>query len=205
MSASHVLKLNADYTPISVIPWSEGLMLVMDDKADLVEEFDRVVRSASAEFQVPAVIRLRKYAPGLGKVGCSRENVLARDRYTCQYCGLKPQSKTGKPVLEDLTIDHVVPRASAVRGNVWLPWLKEWKAPTSWENLVCACRSCNGRKGSKPLAQSGMTLRGGHPKAPDRLGRIAILLNKHRIPDEWKDYLPEDSGWRSYWDGELED
>jgi 5-methylcytosine-specific restriction endonuclease McrA len=200
----YALKLNADFSPIGVVPWVDALFLVFDEKADLLEGFDRVVRSVSAEFQMPAVIRLRKYVKGLGKVGCSRENILARDDYTCQYCGARPRGASGKPRLEDLTLDHVIPRAAAKNNQVFVPTIKEWRPVSSWENLVCSCGPCNRKKGCKTLEKSGVSLRA-YPKTPDHRGRVKIILNKHQIPDEWKDYLPKDSGWRSYWDGELED
>lgn len=202
---ARVLKLNADYTPLNTVSWLDGLMLVLDGKADLVANFDQFVRSASREFQIPAVIRLRKYAKTTGKVGCSRENVLARDVYTCQYCGAQPRTKTRKPLLEDLTLDHVVPRFAAVKGKVWLPWINAWKPPSCWENLVTACRKCNAVKGSLPLAKTRLKLRAGYPTAPSRSDQVRLLLNRITIPDEWKEYLPEDSEWRGYWDAELED
>ena len=200
-----VLKLNADFSPIGVVSWMDALLLVIEGKADLVEGFDRVIRSVSLEFQMPAVIRLKKYVRGLGKFGCSRENVLARDSYTCQYCGFRPRNAAGKPRLEDLTLDHVIPRASSVQRRVFVPRLGAWRPVSSWENMVVACGDCNRKKGSKTLEKSGLFLRGGYPKSPDHSGRIHILLNKHRIPNEWKDYLPQNSEWRSYWDAELED
>ena len=201
-----VLKLNADYSPIGVVSWMEAIILVLEGKADLIEGLkDRVIRSVSKEFQMPAVIRLRKYVRGLGAVGCSRENVLSRDNYTCQYCGSKPRTHTGKPILEDLTIDHVIPRALAKGNKVFLRNLNSWKPVSSWENLVCACVRCNRKKGSLSLGDSGLTLMGKMPQSPDHSGRIWIILNKHKIPDEWKNYLPQNSEWRGYWDQELED
>lgn len=198
------LKLNADFTPIGVVPWTDALFLVFQGKADLIEGFDRVVRSVSREFQMPAVIRLRKYVQGLGKVGCSRENILARDSYTCQYCGARPRHPNGKPRLEDLTLDHVIPRSGAKKNQVFVSSIREWKPVSSWENLVCCCSPCNSKKGSLPLEKSGLKLLE-YPKTPDHRGRIQIILNKHKIPDEWKDYLPLDSGWRTYWEVDLED
>lgn len=200
----YALKLNADYSPIGVVHWGDAFSLIFRGKADLVEGFDRIVRSVSAEFQMPAVIRLRKYVKGLGKVGCSRENILARDNYTCQYCGSRPRTSSGKPSLEDLTIDHVIPRAAAKNNLVFVPTIKDWRPVSSWENLVCACAPCNHKKGCKPIHKTGLTLKE-YPKAPDKEGRVQILVNKYKIPDEWKSYLPQDSGWRGYWDEELED
>lgn len=205
LAVESVLKLNADYTPIAVVSWIDALLLVIDEKADLVVGFDKQVRSPSVTFQMPAVIRLKRYVKGLGKVMCTRENILARDRYTCQYCGVRPKWPNGHPKYDELTLEHIVPRARAVNGKVFLPWLRAWRNLSSWENLVCACYKCNNTKSDTPLENSGKKLRYGYPRPLDRFGVIQIILSKHKIPEEWKDYLPEDSGWRNYWDGELED
>lgn len=53
-----------------------------------------------------------------------RENIKARDGYSCVYCGST----------EDLTIDHVIPQCKG--------------GPTTASNCVTACRSCNQSKGS---------------------------------------------------------
>ena len=57
-----------------------------------------------------------------------REEVLYRDRYTCQYCGHKPP-------LEYLQIDHFVPVA---KGGTDAP-----------DNLRASCMHCNSRKGKR--------------------------------------------------------
>ena len=64
-----------------------------------------------------------------------RFEVLARDHFTCQYCGTKaPQAK--------LHVDHVIPFAEG--------------GPTCLENLVTACGVCNLGKGDRyyPEAQA---------------------------------------------------
>ena len=53
-----------------------------------------------------------------------RENIKARDGYSCVYCGST----------EDLTIDHVIPQCKG--------------GPTTASNCVTACRPCNQSKGS---------------------------------------------------------
>ena len=56
-----------------------------------------------------------------------RLRVLKRDNYTCAYCG-GPGNEA----------DHIIPR---VRGG-----------DDSLENLVCACRECNNKKGKKDIS-----------------------------------------------------
>ena len=69
--------------------------------------------------------------------------VRARDKYTCQYCGVvRPP---------DLEVDHVVPRS---RGGTDRP-----------NNLVAACHECNRRKGNQTATEFGC------PQVAERTGR----------------------------------
>ncbi|WP_396217007.1 HNH endonuclease [Gemmatimonas sp.] len=61
----------------------------------------------------------------------NRSDIFARDGNRCVYCGLVHEP-------DDLSVDHVQPR---MRGGDGSPG-----------NLVTACRGCNTRKGSTPLA-----------------------------------------------------
>jgi 5-methylcytosine-specific restriction endonuclease McrA len=92
---------------------------------------------------------------------------MVRDNYTCQYCGAQPSKS-------NLTIDHVVPR---VRGG-----------DTSWENLVCACKSCNLRKGAKTPDEARMHLLS-EPGRPHYLA--VVVLAQARGHEAWAKYMPE--------------
>jgi hypothetical protein len=59
--------------------------------------------------------------------------ILARDRYTCRYCGLDGLSSFENSLV--MTVDYVTPRAR-----------KGKKDP---QNLVAACRPCNVIKGHR--------------------------------------------------------
>lgn len=91
----------------------------------------------------------------------SRNMIHKRDNHTCQYCGAK----------ENLTIDHVLPSS---RGGI-----------DSWENLVCACTSCNTKKGNKTPEEASMILRCG-PKAP--FNKVHLSIKSSNIQD-WKQYV----------------
>ncbi len=88
------------------------------------------IRSVNFEIQVPRVIRLLRYdrLPRQG-VHLNRRNVLARDGHQCQYCGRHFP-------IHQLSLDHVLPRS---RGGL-----------TTWENIVCACLTCNVKRGGGP-------------------------------------------------------
>jgi len=171
----------------------------------LVEQYaDRAIHSAYEVWPFPAVVRLTgRYVKR--KVRLSRSNLLARDSYTCQYCGCKPKKSSGAPRLEELTLDHVVPKSQAVNGWVTLTWGQMPRVRvTSWENLLTACYDCNTGKAARTPRQAGLQMRS-FPKAPGPLDIARMNIFQYRIPTEWKMWLPEKSGWRDYWKGELED
>jgi 5-methylcytosine-specific restriction endonuclease McrA len=159
-----VLVLNQNYEPLSVCSVRRALLLILRGRAEAVEQADGSVRSASQTFAVPSVVRLGRYinAPRRSVV-LSKRNVLRRDRFQCQYCGRRDGM---------LTVDHIVPRTKG--------------GPSTWENMVCACTSCNNKKGEKRPEQVGLKLRS-QPKRPSsvRFMREAIG-SEHPL---WKPYL----------------
>lgn len=208
MSASFVLVLNADYNPLKVVPWQDAVLLVLDEKADLIAGYvDRLVRSASTAMEWPAVVRLRKFVKMADRLRFNRQNVLARDNYTCCYCGARPVHKSGRPKLEELTLDHVIPRAQSKNGFVRTRDGKTISI-TCWANIVSACVDCNMRKADRTPEQAKMTLRFA-PRAPTSLDMLRMRLTKLQIPSEWRDWLPTGSEWRGtgdedYWTVELD-
>lgn len=199
-----VLLLNADYTPIKVISWERAVSLLLDEKARMVEEYaGKAIHSANLTLAFPAVVALVRYAKASTKVRFSRANVLARDGYQCQYCGCRPRTTGGFPRIDDLTVDHVVPRAQSRGGKVVLPWSRATVSVTCWENITTACVDCNRTKADRTPAEAKMTLRA-IPKRPGPWDTVLMAFVKAKIPDEWKSFIPETSGWRDYWDGELD-
>ena len=60
--------------------------------------------------------------------------VFARDGWTCQICGDKtPRKLRGTYDDKAPELDHIIPLAAG--------------GPHTWDNVQCACRSCNGTKG----------------------------------------------------------
>lgn len=199
-----VLVLNADYTLLEVTDWQRAVSLLFREKARLVEDYaGRFLHSPSVTMGMPAVIVRSSYVKPKKQIRLSRKNLLARDFYTCQYCGDRPKKKNGGPNLEELTLDHVVPRAHARGGHVVLPWSKKQIRTTSWENLLTACRDCNSAKADQTPDQAGLKMKK-LPKTPSSLDVAWISLFKYEIPAEWQLYLPEGSPWREYWDVELD-
>lgn len=162
-----VLLLNASYEPLKVISWQRAVSMFFGGKIEVVEEYDHEIRSVSVAIKAPAVVRLLSYIHvGRRTPPLSRTNILARDNFQCQYCGISLPSK-------DATLDHVLPRSKG--------------GGTSWQNVVCCCKRCNRKKGAKTPKQAGMTLPK-EPVQPDWLPVLQIRLNG-RIPSSWQNFL----------------
>jgi len=135
------LVLNAGYEPMQLVSWQRALCLVLSQKADIVAEYDRTIRSVTKSFSLPSVVRLKRYVHivrNFGLVRCTRKNILLRDRCECQYCGVQLS-------VNSATIDHVIPRSKG--------------GGTTWNNVVVACHPCNRKKGNRSLDRINMRLR----------------------------------------------
>jgi 5-methylcytosine-specific restriction endonuclease McrA len=160
-----VLVLNASFEPLNVCSLRRTHVLVYKGKAEVIEELDRPLRSASATYRWPHVIRLVHYVrvPRLVQRKISRRALFARDGWRCVYCG----SATGR-----LTLDHVIPRS---RGG-----------ESSWENVVTSCAPCNLRKGDRLPHEVQMELAHA-PRPPAAV--LFIRLATPTIPTRWERYL----------------
>ena len=171
-----VLLLNATFEPLKVIDWKRAIRLLTLEKVEVLEEYDREIRSVTFAIKLPAVLRLLRYVKYRKKdIKFSRANIYARDNFSCQYCGHKFES-------QDLTFDHVTP--------------KRYGGRTEWRNIVTSCYRCNRVKGGKPLREVGFKLRK-KPVKPDWVPFLMITISARSVPDSWRDYL--------YWNLELED
>jgi 5-methylcytosine-specific restriction endonuclease McrA len=140
------------------------------------QEEDDWVRTINTQIQVPRVIRLTGYdRMPKQTVKFNRRNIFARDNNQCQFCGKKfPTS--------ELSLDHVVPRSQG--------------GGSTWENIVCACVSCNVRKGGRTPIEANMRL----IRKPEKPKRSPILNLKltNRKYQSWKCFLDN-----AYWSVEL--
>lgn len=158
------LVLNAGYEPLAVVSFKRALVLVMNDKATVIESVEGdPVWAAHDVFDRPAVIVLTRYVriPGSRRVPVTRRGVLRRDAHRCAYCG-KAAS----------TIDHVMPRS---RGGA-----------DTWENLVACCLRCNNIKGDRTPQEMAWSLRL-VPRAPH--GNGWTVRGTERAEPQWGPYL----------------
>ncbi len=163
---SRVLVLNATYEPINFISLKRAVVLLLKEKAEIIEEVvERQLRAEQKSWPYPLVIRLISYVPvpRWVNIPLTRRTLLSRDNHTCQYCGTTEHG---------LTIDHVVPRS---RGG-----------KTEWTNVVIACGSCNRRKANRLPAEARMVLR----SKPTRPAYMAVvLLGQARGNETWVRYI----------------
>ena len=161
--SKEVLVLNASFEPLSLVSVRRAVVLLLREKAEMVEATERQLRSASYSFPVPLVIRLVHYVRLPHRnVPPTRSAIMLRDAHTCQYCGMMP----GR---QELTVDHVLPRSQG--------------GEHSWQNLVTACKSCNQRKGSLTPEEAHMRLIR-HPFQPSYVA--LVLLSNPVAADRWK-------------------
>ena len=187
------LILNRSWQPVGVATVSRSLALLWNDNARVVDPQDYqlyiwsdwsrliprddepFIQAVRLRLRVPEVVALTHYDRiPINAVTFSRRNIYKRDRYTCQYCGAQPGT-------EELTLDHVLPRA---QGGI-----------STWENCVLACIGCNKRKSDRTPEQAGMPLR----KQPVRPVWRPLYATRDVRIDSWTRFVSE-----AYWNVELE-
>lgn len=169
-----VLLLSISYEPIKVIDWKRAVTMLFLGKVEVIEEYHTNIHSVSFTVKLPSVVRLLNSVKRNNKpVKFSRQNIYARDRYRCQYCGQKYQT-------EELTYDHVLPKSRGGR--------------TEWANIVTCCIGCNRKKGGRTPGEASMRLMK-KPTMPTWVPAIRITIGFRQIPQTWREYL--------YWNVEL--
>lgn len=150
------LVLNQNWQAVNIRPVMRAIVKVFSGNAKVVDpetyatfdwnewsklrptDGDFTINCVGGEIRVPEIITLKGYSKIPSRVvSFSRRNLYLRDKYTCQYCGVKLQSS-------EITIDHITPKA---RGG-----------QTTWENCVVACVGCNHKKADKIPRDVGMKL-----------------------------------------------
>ena len=163
--SKRVLVLNANYEPLGVCTVRRAIVMVIGGRAEMIEPYpDQYIHTVKVKYPAPSILRLY-YFINLHKkdITLTKGNILRRDGHRCQYCG-----KKGKK----MTIDHVIPKK---RGG-----------KDKWENLVCACPSCNAKKGDKIPEEAGMRLLR-KPKKPYYV--YFAIRNLDNIPKNWQPYV----------------
>jgi len=187
------LVLNRNWQPVNVATVARALVLLWNESARVVDpddyrtytwadwsqlrvrDGDPFIQAIRMRLRAPEVIVLSQYdrLPSAA-VSFSRRNLFKRDHWTCQYCGLQPG-------VDELTIDHVVPRSQG--------------GTSTWENCVLACVTCNKRKADRTPREAGLKLH----RAPVR-PQWKPMYARHSVRIEsWSKFVSE-----AYWNVKLE-
>lgn len=163
--SKQVLVLNAGYEPLSLVSVRRAIVLLMHEKAELLEATNQMISSTSRSIPIPLVIRLVHYVKlPHRRVPATRTAIMLRDAYICQYC-------CDAPGRAHLTVDHVMPRS---RGGVH-----------DWHNLVTACKRCNQKKGSLTPDEAMMHL----IRKPFEPSYVALVLLSNPVAAERWEHL----------------
>jgi 5-methylcytosine-specific restriction endonuclease McrA len=165
-TSGRVLVLNASYEPINVCTVRRATVLLLKERAEILERSTWSLHAETVTIRAPVVIRLTTYVRvprDAHSRKITRRAIFARDRWTCQYCGRERSS---------LTVDHVIPRCKGGRS--------------SWDNIVTCCAPCNRRKGDRLPKQADM-----HPRHAPRPPSPTIFVHvaASTIPSAWEQYL----------------
>lgn len=165
-----VLVLNASMEPLSVVDPRRAVVLVLTRKAEVVHQDGAWFRSERLALRAPSVVRLNRYihVPRRNRAGLSRRAVFLRDGGRCQYCAAPAED-----------VDHVLPRS---RGG-----------DHRWENVVAACRRCNGVKQDRTPREAGLRLRVA-PSAPPPA--FWLVVRAGTMEENWAPYLRPHLGER---------
>ena len=160
-----VLVLNRDYQAVSVCRVRRAIVLILQGKAEVVENGLGEIHSLNTALPIPSVIHLNHIVKRpYPRRRLTRIEIFNRDDHACQYCG--------KPTRE-LTLDHIFPRH---RGG-----------EHTWENVVSCCIPCNRHKAGRTPSEAGMHLLK-QPNAP-RPGRFYIPYVYLHSHGEWQKFL----------------
>lgn len=174
--------LNTDFSPLQSISWQRALCLSMihqdvpESGVEVIEYYeDQVVYSAGGKaFPIPAVVKTVRYISRKRKIPITSQNVFARDKWCCQYCGKTLSDKNA-------TIDHVISRhewrVNKLKGHC-----------TNWRNVVTSCKNCNRKKGCKSLDKCGLKLVKAPAEPPYNI-YIANKLGGRSMPEQWRKYI----------------
>ena len=168
-----VLLLNADCTPLKVIPVKRAIGLMLAGKAEpMIDEYIAEYCGETDIIPIPSVLRLGYVVTIPFKkmhVNPSKKGILARDGKVCQFV-----TNEGPCHSFADSVDHVHPKAKG--GD-----------KMSWTNLVAACSKHNHKKGCRSLEEMGWKLKR-EPVAP----RAQMRLKAPRygeVPDSWLQFL----------------
>ncbi len=156
------LVVDSSFVARSIISAERAFVISYKGNAEIIAEHPESFGLVNPHLDIkkPSIIRVFKYVNNYKNVSLTRENVFKRDNHECVYCG------SGK----NLTIDHVIPKSKGGKDG--------------WDNLVTACRPCNGEKADLTLEEFGKEI-----PQPKRPHYFMLMKQTGEIPQEWEKFL----------------
>lgn len=175
------LALDADHRPVGLVRQREAVRVLSRAHAGhergcelvLADPVRRYRSACGLELPAPLIVRWPGYLElrPRDRRNVSRRVLFARDRFTCQYCGLVVAPGAAGRLL---TVDHVKPvHLHASRQEA-----------TIWENVTTACRACNQRKAGLLPFECGM-----YPGSTPREPHYVQLRFAGRLCGVQRDYV----------------
>ena len=157
-SGGRVLVLNATYEPINVCTVRRATVLLLKEKAEVIElgSHDAALGDA-ARSPRPVVIRLVTYVRSRATRTSARSPAAPCSPATAGRASTAARARR-------LTVDHVIPRSKG--------------GGSGWDNIVASCAPCNRRKGDRLPHQVDM-----HPRVKPRIAEPAHL-HPARVADD---------------------
>lgn len=167
-NSKKTLLLSANYEPLSFINERKAIKLVINDKVEILNNWQEKIVFSSGSFHHPATLKLKTlFKRKFVNNSFNRQIMIKRDQSCCMYCGrfLAPSQ---------ITVDHVIPRSLGGK--------------TSFTNCVCSCFECNNKKGNKTPEQAGLTLLR-KPEKPIFMSDIDFYYKHDHWHDDWHQFL----------------
>jgi len=181
---SRVLVLNKYWFPVGVLPLRNAFCKLFNERAKALNHNDYglydfknwlglndnrldYLRASSTMIPIPEILVSSFYdrVPKL-IVNSSRKNILKRDKYVCQYSGIKLEPS-------EATVDHIIPKSKGGKH--------------SWINCVASSFSINNKKSDSYLEETGLELIR-KPFTPNNKILFNLSSNFY-LPESWKEFL----------------
>lgn len=134
-----VLLTTSGYQPFDILNVEDAIKMIYSKRARyIIQDSNIKIRSQKISMNLPiAISSTTTHSVIPVPIIFSKQNVIYRDDFTCQYCGLRLFS------MKHVQLEHVIPKAR---------WKKEserlrlkYKC-NSFENCVTSCKDCNSLK-----------------------------------------------------------
>ena len=160
-----VLVLNFTYEVLNITSFQRAVKLIFSGKAEVVHGRDHRLVSPSFEMRMlPDNPHAEQHSPADAEGRPDQKNILLRDNYTCQYCGLKGERM--------MTVDHVHPRSKG--------------GPSTWEKSRLRLHALQ-----QPEEQPDTRARQHAAQAQAESAEVYgwMRVKRNTLPGEWHKFL----------------